>query len=403
MNRRKVKITGIGPVTPAGVGRDGFWKGIQEPVSRVRPYTKLDPKFGSFVATWIDSFTIDRYFPRKDVPKGCARHTQFALAAAALAIEDSGIRRDELTRSNVAIVAGACVMDFEGILNAVENVREKGARGALGRTVYTTNGATLAASVANVLDLDAKTYSIQSSCCTGIDSIGYGARMIAEGEADIVICGGADAPLHSCPLIELRSVGMTPYTEENAHALDRPFDLWRTTGVVGEGACLVVLEAEKSPRPGYALVSGYGYSNDGGRQVCDGLFDAIKQASAAAGVRADQIDVINAWGPGHPTIDQGEARVLSRFFGCYLNRAAAVSIKGAIGNPLGAAGAIQVAATALGLSHGVVPPTVNWRRRDPDCGLNLSGEIRYVDHSVALVDAHGISGVNSSMVLMKCR
>ncbi len=402
MKRRRVKITGIGPVTPAGIGRNEFWKGILQPASRVRPFTKLGEDLGPFVAAYIDDFRIDQFLPKHETPKGAARHTQFAIAASLLAIQDSGISVSEISKLNAVVVAGACVMDFDGIIRTIEGVNAKGARGALGRAIYTTNAATIAATVSDALDLQARSISVQSSCCTGLDAVGHAARLIASGEADIAICGGADAPLYKCPLVELRSVGMTPETIENAEKLNRPFDLWRTTGVVSEGASMFVLECEDSIRPGYSYVDGYAYANDPSGNLCGGMGIAMNMALADGRLKSQDIDSISAWGPGHRLIDAAEARELQRIFGSRLASIPTVSIKGAIGNPLGAAPAIQVAAAALSQRHGLIPPTVNWRHPDPECPLRLSANIVSVEHVSTLINAHGISGVNASLLLTRC-
>ena len=402
MKRRRVKITGIGPVTPAGIGRKAFWDGILEPVSRIRPFTRLSPDLGPFVAAHLERFRIEDYVDRSLVPKSSARHTLFAIAGAALALQDAGLSILEVNKSSSVVVVGACVMDFEGIGRTVEGVISKGIRGALGRVVYTTNAACLAASVAQVLKIDARTTSVQSSCCTGLDAIGHAARLVSSGEADIAICGGADAPLFRCPLVELRSIGMTPETVENAERIDRPFDLWRTTGVVSEGASIFVIEAEDSPRPGYSFISGYSYANDQPNNLCGGMATAMKLALGDAQIRPDAVEMINAWGPGHRLIDAGEVRSLQQVFGAALSGIPTVSIKGAIGNPLGAAPAIQVASAALGLRHDLIPPTVNWEYPDPGCMLNLSGSLRAIAHRNTLINAHGLSGVNASLVLEKC-
>ncbi len=402
MKRRRVKITGIGPVTPAGIGRDEFWKGILQSESRVRPFTRLGAELGPFVAAYIDDFRIDQYLPKQDAPKGAARHTQFAIAASLLAIQDSGIPLSEFSKQNAVVVAGACVMDFDGIIRTIEGVNAKGARGALGRAIYTTNAATIAATISDALDLQARSISVQSSCCTGLDAVGHAARLVASGEADIAICGGADAPLYKCPLVELRSVGMTPETTENAEKLNRPFDLWRTTGVVSEGASMFVLECEDSVRPGYSYVDGYAYANDPSGNLCGGMGVAMNMALADARLRPQDVDSISAWGPGHRLIDAAEARELQRIFGSRLASIPTVSIKGAIGNPLGAAPAIQVAAAALSQRNGLIPPTVNWRHADPECPLRLSASVVSVEHVNTLINAHGISGVNASLLLARC-
>jgi 3-oxoacyl-[acyl-carrier-protein] synthase II len=187
-----------------------------------------------------------------------------------------------------------------------------------------------------------------------------------------------------------------------AERLCRPFDLWRTTGVVGEGAAMVVLEPEHSAREHYCFLAGYSSSNDIEGDLCSGMTSAIRHAISDAGVSVCDVDCINAWGPGHPEVDFAEAQMLRRVFGSRFPALPAFSIKGALGNPLGAAPAIQVAASALALDCGIVPATVNWDFPDPDCDLCLASKTRYLDHGVTLINAHGLSGVNSSMVLTKC-
>jgi 3-oxoacyl-(acyl-carrier-protein) synthase len=189
--------------------------------------------------------------------------------------------------------------------------------------------------------------TLQNSCCSGLDAVGYGAGLVARGEAELVICGGTEAPLHRCPLLELRAAGLTPPTLDMFDRLARPFDLWRTTGVVSEGACMFVLEPEASPRRGYGFISGYAFANDQPGKVCSGLVDAARLAMADAGVNASRIEAIDAWGPGHQLIDAGEASAMRAIFGRGLDQVAAYSIKGAIGSALGAAGAIQVGVSAL--------------------------------------------------------
>ena len=402
MKRRRVKITGIGPVTPAGIGRDEFWKGILEPVSRVRAYTKLDPELGPFVAAYLDRFNIGDFVDKMAVPKGSARHTLFAIAGARLAMQDAGLSAVDLNRVNTVVVTGSSLMDFDGIGRTIEGVSTRGIRGAVSRTVYTTNAAVIPAAMVQVLGLSARTMSVQTSCCAGMDAIGHAARLIAFGEADIAICGGTEAPLYRCPLVELRATGLTPSSIESPKKLNRPFDLWRTTGVVSEGACMLLLEPQDSLRNGYCSIEGYAYANDVGDDLCSGLAIAMKHALADASIRSRSVDVINAWGPGHTKIDAAECAALGRVFGDQLAWMSSGSIKGAIGNPLGAAPAIQIAAAALSLKCGVLPPTVNWDYPDPACPLNLSSQPRYLAHDFALVNSHGLAGVNASMVMRKC-
>jgi 3-oxoacyl-(acyl-carrier-protein) synthase len=171
--------------------------------------------------------------------------------------------------------------------------------------------------------------------------------------------------------------------------------------VIGEGACVIILEAADSPRPAHAWVEGYAYGNDDLGSPANGLLATMRMALANARRHVSAIDLINAWGPGHVVIDATEADCLQRLFGGRLSTIPAVSIKGAIGNPLAAAGAIQVASTVLSLVTGVIPPTVNWETPDPECPLNLSRTAREVGCTCALVNSHGLCGTNASIVLSR--
>jgi 3-oxoacyl-(acyl-carrier-protein) synthase len=228
--------------------------------------------------------------------------------------------------------------------------------------------------------------------------------MIASGEADIAFCGGTEAPLNIHPMLELKMAGLSPANPDNPERQSRPFDLWRTTGVIGEGAAIVILEPDESPRPGYAYVDGYGFSMDEDERLPGGaLYATGRQALANAEAISDDVDQISAWGPGHRLIDAVEAAALRRLFGERLREIPTASIKGALGNALGAAGAMQIACAAIGMRSGFIPPTVNWQFPDPDCPLNLSASARFVKSCVVLVNSHGLSGTNSSLLIRRCR
>ncbi|QYM77860.1 hypothetical protein K0B96_11070 [Horticoccus luteus] len=402
MKRRRVKITGIGPVTPAGIGREAFWRGILEPVSRVRPYTALDPKFGPIIAAYLDAFDIRNYWDRTLVPKGAARHTLFAIAGAALALNDAGISLEQLRAGSTAIVTGTCMMDFAGVADAEESVRQRGDRAASPRVIYTMGVSGVTIGVNQALGLDARLMAVSTQCSSGLDAIGHAAHLVANGEVEFALCGGSEAPLSQFPLLELRAAELTPPTTEMAERMARPFDLWRTTGVVGEGACMFVLEPEESPRKGYCEVGGYAFANDRRGDLCGGMADAARLSLAEARIRLGEVDSIAAWGPGHKLVDAGEARAMISLFGARLAEIPAASIKGAVGSPLGAAPAMQTAAAALGLSTGTIPPTANWSHPDPACPLNVSNQVRYVPHDFSLINSHGLGGVNSSLALRRC-
>lgn len=397
MKRRRVKITGIGFVTPAGIGREAFQQGILQHRSHVAPIKRFPEDAGPFVASEVKRFAITDYFDNPAM-KRLPRHTQFALAAMKLAMVDARLTREEIEKLDPVVVTGTSLMDSAVINKTIEDVTRKGPRFGLTRVIFQGPVASISAALAEQVG-GTRTLSLQSACCSGSDAIGQAASMIANGEADVAVCGGTEAPIYYHPMLELRMAELSPATAERPEQLSRPFDMWRTTGVIGEGAAILLLEPESSPRPGYAYITGHSFATDPVSNPGDGLTEAIRLCLANAGVRPEQIDMINAWGPGHKQIDAFEARVLREIFDHELDRIATVSIKGAIGNPFAAAGAIQIGCAALGLRDSFMPPTVNWRHPDPSCRLNLSAQPRFMPFTRALVNSHGVSGTNSCVLL----
>lgn len=400
MRRRRVKITGIGPVTPAGIGREAFWRGIQEPVSHVALLKPFYENSGVFTGAEVKQLRMDG-FDLKFQAKRMPRHTQFALVGADLALRDAGLTFREVGERSCVVMVGAALMDFGTINKAVELIVRKGIVNAIPSSLFTTSVSAVSGAISELIGGQVRSMALQSVCCSGLDAIGHGAEMVALGQADVAVCGGTEAPLLFHPMMELKLAGLTASNPDRPELQCRPFDLWRTTGAIGEGACIVVMEPEESPRPGYAFVAGYAYARDARGELCGGLARSAQLALANAGLRPADVECISACGPGHREVDAAESAALGRVFGAHLGSVPAYSIKGAIGNPLGAAPAIQVGCAALGLRHGLLPPTVNWQYPDPACPLNLSSRARYVDHSVTLVDAHGMAGTNACLVIQR--
>jgi 3-oxoacyl-[acyl-carrier-protein] synthase II len=398
---RRVKITGIGPVTPAGIGREAFFKGINETISRVRILPHLDQAAGPFIGADIPDFSLQPFAPKEN-PRRLARHAQFGLAAAKLALIDANIAPEALQDNDVLVVTGSAMMDIDKISKGVQTVARKGPRYSLPSTVSETSSLNVAGKVADFASsfgANVKMFALHGSCCSGIDAVGKAADLVATGQADIALAGGSESPLTFHPLLEFNAAELSPTSAEEPTRSCRPFDLWRSTGVLGEGAAMFVIEPEDSPRPAYAWITGYGFSNDPDGLAGTGIAEALEMALANARRYHSQIDYINAWGPGHRQIDANEAAALKKIFGHRLLEIPAVSIKGAIGTALGAAGAIQVASTCLSFTRNILPPTVNWEHPDPSCPLNLSSRLRHLGPTMCAVTAHGLLGSNTALIL----
>jgi 3-oxoacyl-(acyl-carrier-protein) synthase len=350
------------------------------------------------VGAEIPDFDLKEFAPQENV-KRWPRHNQFGLAAAILALKDAGLTKEDLAGRSPIIVTGTTMMDFESVTKTVQYVAKKGPKYGLSSAVNQALAISIADRIASYLETPSRILSLQTACCSGLDALGQGADFIATGQSDFVICGGSEAPLFYHPMLELSMAELAPRSHESPTEVCRPFDLWRTTGVFGEGAALFVLEPENSPRPGYAFISGYGYANDHTDHIDTGWKNSMRMALANAKRSPREIDFISAWAPGHKRIDATEAYALRQVFGESLDHIPVASIKGSIGSPMAAAGAIQVASTALAMRNGVIPPTVNWKTPDPDCALNLSDSSRRIQSNIALVNGHGISGNNSGLVI----
>jgi 3-oxoacyl-(acyl-carrier-protein) synthase len=292
-------------------------------------------------------------------------------------------------------------MDIDKISRSVQAVSKKGVRFASPTLAYDSPVVTVSGKIAELIGKPARMLVLQTACCSGLDAIGQAADLVANGRTDLAIAGGSEAPLTFHPLVEFNAAELNPIDQEAPEKSCRPFDLWRTTGALGEGAAILILEPEESPRPAYAWISGYGYSNDAGEVAASGMYEAIVDALANAGRRPPDVDYISTWGTGHKLIDSSESYSLKRIFGERLVDIPASSSKGSIGIALGASGAIQTASVALTLARGIIPPTVNWETADPDCPLSLSNAARYVHPNIAVINTHGVSGSNAALVVEK--
>lgn len=401
MRRRRVKITGIGPVTPAGIGRTAFWTGMQQSCSRAVAISRFREEAGSFVAAEVSDFHFENYVNGGSA-KRTPRHTQFAIASSLLALKDAGLDQRDLVRKKVAVYVGAALMDFGTINKSVEIILRRGPVNGLPTSISSGATSAIAGAICDLIGCNKISgMTFQSACCSGLDAIGHAFQSIRSGEFDIAICGGTEAPIYFHPMLELKMAGLAPGNAERPQAQCRPFDLWRTTGVIGEGSCMFILEPDSSPRPALAYIEGYAFSADQNNQLCSGLNAAIRLTLADSNTSYRNIESISAWGPGHRELDKAEAEALVDIFANTLTSIPISSIKGAIGNPLGAAGAMQVAAAALGIHHGQITPTVNWEHPDPDCDLRLSSAIRDISHKNSLINSHGISGSNACLLISR--
>lgn len=406
-SRRRVVITGIGAVSAAGIGAKVLWDALLAGLSCVGPITRYNPD-GALAAIGgeVRDFDPARYIDAILRPKRMARHTQFAVIAAKEALNDAGLKTGDLAAQRVAVVIGSSVGSTEVIEGLTRHLDRNGARGISPSVSATGNMQAAPVAVAEMLGTrNIPATAITNTCSSGVDAVGIAVDMILAGRRDVVITGGADAPLSEVTAAGIAAAGICSKRIHDPMSAVRPFDRDRDGGALGEGAGIFVLEELQAARERgstiYAEITGIGSCPDANRECpTSGLEMSMRSAMENAGRQPSDIDFVSAWGCGDPLLDRCETLAIKAALGEEAYRVAVSSIKGAIGIPLGAAGALQLVTTALSHRYNLLPPTVNCTYGDLDCDLDyVSGQPRRMRLRHSLHNAHGMSGGNTTLLL----
>jgi 3-oxoacyl-[acyl-carrier-protein] synthase II len=405
--RRRVVITGLGAVTPIGIGREAFWDGILQSKHGFGPITRFDhAEFSVHFAAEVKDFDPTTYFSAKEA-RHLDRFVQFALAAATEAVTDSGLQLegfDEAARRRTGCVWASGIGGLEEIETTHKLALDKGFRRMSPFFIPKLMINAAAGQIAIRYGIKGVNYGVASACASGGHAIGLALRAIRWGEADVMICGGSEAsvtPLGVGGFCALRA--LSERNDDPATA-SRPFNKDRDGFVVGEGAGgLVFEELESAKKRGariYAEVLGVGMTDDGyhiSAPVPEGTMaaEAMRAACEEGGVRLDEIDYINAHGTSTQLNDVMETRAIHSAFGNHARKLMVSSTKSQIGHLLGAAGAVAAVATALAIHRGAVPPTINSITPDPECDLDyVPNEPRQARIRKALCNSFGFGGHN---------
>lgn len=406
----RVVVTGVGVVSPIGIGKGPFWNNLLAGRSGIRNITLFDTSgLRAQIAGEVSDFDPRRHlgFPIK--AKRTARHTQLALAAAHEALSDAGL---EFTTEEgpgilgpVLVCMGVTTTAFDIVESAHRLLLRSNSNAATPYVVSSAAPQAVATTIAEVMGVPSQALTVSTACAAGLDAIAVAANAIRAGQTDVAIAGGADSPICLVPYASLDAAGLASRLNETPDKASRPFDEARDSGVIAEGAGLLVLESlEHALGRGvapYIEIAGFGMRTDPdlNRPAC-GLELSMRQAMANAAVLPEDIDYVSAWGPGHPVLDRIETEMIKKVFGPRAYSVPVTSIKGNIGNPLAAAGAIQAAAVCLAFREGMIPPTANLENPDPACDLDyVPGHPRAMQLKCAIINAHGIGGGNSSVVV----
>jgi beta-ketoacyl-acyl-carrier-protein synthase II len=404
---RRVAVTGIGAVTPLGNNAPSTWDaalGGKSGIDWIRAFdaTGLPVR----IAAEVKDFDPSLVASPKEVRK-LERNVLLSLGAAREALGDSGLNGFDPMR--VGIVFGTAIGGVSGILEQEEVRRERGPDRVSPNFLPNVLVDSASGQLAISLGIRGPNYAVVSACATGSHAIGEAAELIKRGDADAVLAGGAEACMHPLILAGFTAMRGLAAEDEDPPRASRPFDATRAGFVMGEGACVLVLEELAGARARgatvYAEVLGYGASNDAHHMAqpepeATGVAEMMRAALRRAHVAPERVGYINAHGTSTPLGDAAETRAIKDVFGEHAYELAVSSTKSMMGHTFGAAGAIEAMMCVLALHHDVLPPTINYRNPDPECDLDyVPNEAREARVDVALSNAMGLGGHNGCVLL----
>lgn len=413
MNQKRVVVTGLGLVTPLGIGIEPFWNGLLTGVRVIRTISRFDASpFSTRIAAEIteDIFDPSQYMDRKEARRN-ARFIQFAIAATRHALEHAqfAVTPENAERVGVMIGSGIGGVDY---MDSQVRVLDREGPDRLSPFLPIMMIADMAAGIVSIM-LGAKgpNSCVVTACATGANAIGDAARLIQRGDVDVMIAGGTEAAVVPVGIGSFCAArAMSTRNDDPAHA-SRPFDAERDGFVMGEGAGILILESyEHAVARGATMIAeikGYGMCADAYHLTQpdpegDGAFRSMRNALRDAGLEPSAVDYINAHGTSTRYNDMCETRGIKRLFGDYAYQLGVSSTKSVTGHLLGAAGAVEAAVCALAIQHQTLPPTINYEFPDPECDLDyVPNEPRPAKVDVTLSNSFGFGGHNASLVITR--
>jgi 3-oxoacyl-[acyl-carrier-protein] synthase II len=406
--RERVVITGIGLVTPVGIGTKDFWASLLDGKSGAGAITAFDPSFNRVrIAAEVTDFEPERWLELRDVQR-FDRVGQLAIAAADLALDDCG-STDELDRETVATIVSSGLGGPRTLEEAV--TAQSGGESVSPLFIPMAMPNFAVSAIARRHRFGGPSYSPLSACASSADAIGQAYRLIRDGYASTCVAGGAEAPVTPVILAGFTSMRALSRRNDDPAGACRPFAADRDGFVLGEGAAVLVMESLTTATARgahiYAEVCGYGQTNDtfhvtapceDGRHAAQAMLQAMKEA----GLGPSDIDYINAHGTGTMLSDPAETAAIKRAFGADCARVAVSSTKAMTGHMLGATGAVEAAVCAMSIETGWIPPTINHAVPDPDCDVDVVPNVaRQSTVRAALSNSIAFGGHNVSLALRR--
>lgn len=410
-DRRRVVVTGIGLVSPLGVGTEATWEALLAGASGVGPITRFDTSdYPAKIAGEVGEFDPTDYLPVKEVKK-CDTFIHYAIAATRFALDDAGLEIDEENAARVGVMIGSGIGGLPLIERTHEILLERGPSRISPFFIPGLIVNMAAGQVSITFGAKGPNSSPCTACTTGLHAVGDAYRQVEHGYADAMIAGGAEAVITPLALGGFCASRALSLRNDEPERASRPWDKDRDGFVMAEGSGIVVLEelslAEKRGAPIYAEVMGYGMSADAHHITApepdgDGAARVMQAALADAGVDAEAVGYINAHGTSTPLGDVAEVRAIKRVFGEHAFELAVSSTKSSTGHLLGAAGGLEAGIVALAIDRQVLPPTLNLDEPGEECDLDfVPNEARETVLEVAITNSFGFGGTNGSLILAR--
>lgn len=407
--KKRVVVTGLGAITPIGIGVENFWEALIAGKSGIDRITHFDASdYATQIAGEVKGFDPKEYMDRKEA-KRMDRATQFAIAAAKMAIEDSGLDLDAEDRNRIGTVIGTGIGGIETLHDQYSTLFQKGPNRISPFFVPMMIANMPAGQTSITFGLKGPCSCVVTACATGTNSIGDAFRLIQFGQADVVLCGGTEAAVSPAAVSGFCSMKAMSTRNDEPQKASRPFSADRDGFVMGEGAGIVVLEslehAQARKARIYAEIAGYGSNADAyhitspapeGAQAARCMELAIEDA----GLKPEDIDYINAHGTSTPLNDKNETIAIHSLFKEHANQLAVSSIKSMTGHLLGAAGGVECIASVLTIVRGMIPPTINYDNPDPELVLDyVPNEARSQQVRTAISNSFGFGGHNATILI----
>ncbi|OIK11208.1 beta-ketoacyl-ACP synthase II [Bacillus sp. MUM 13] len=410
MNNRRVVVTGIGAVTPLGNDAETTWANIVDGKTGIGPLTRLNAdEYPSKVAAEVKDFDIEQYVDRKEARK-MDRFTHYAIAASVMAVKDASLEITEQNAPRVGVWIGSGIGGMETFENQFENFQKRGYKRVSPFFVPMIIPDMAAGQVSILLGAKGMNSCTVTACATGTNSIGDAFKVIQRGDADVMISGGAEAPITKMSVAGFCS-NTALSTNPDPQTASRPFDLNRDGFVIGEGAGIVVLEElEHALSRGakiYGEVVGYGSTGDAYHITApapggEGGARAMKMALNDAGMNPSDIDYINAHGTSTAYNDKYETMAVKEVFGSHAYDLAISSTKSMTGHLLGAAGGVEAIFSLQAIRDSILPPTINLETADPECDLDyVANSARKAEIKAVMSNSLGFGGHNATLVFKK--